>query len=186
MKKIILVLFTLSSLAFASNVSFNGIAVTLNSNGLKVGDYAPQFTATSVELEDVVIGGKQDRIQVIAFIPSLDTATCKLEAIEFNRKIAQLSTVKLTIVSKDLPFTQQKFCKDNSITNIQTVSDYKDANHALRYGATISAPTFLEGLFARVIYIVDRQGKITYKQVVREITLQPDYNEVINALKKTF
>ncbi|WP_455757222.1 thiol peroxidase [Sulfurimonas sp.] len=183
MKKIGLTLLLTATMTFATMVSFNGAPVTLNSNGLKVGDSAPAFNATTIEFTDTVVGGKKNKVQVIAFVPSLDTRTCRIETIEFNKKIANMSNVLLTIVSKDLPFTQQRFCRDNSITNIETVSDYKDANNALRYGTTISAPAFLEGFFGRVIYIVDTKGKIAYVQVVKEIADQPNYDQVVRALK---
>lgn len=70
---------------------------------------------------------------------------------------------------------------------MNTVSDYKDAHNVLRYGVTISAPVFLEGFFARVIYVVDTKGKITYKEVVNEINEEPNYDKVfeeINRLNK--
>ena len=172
------------SLAFGTMVSFNSAPVTLNSNGLKVGDFAPMFNATTIDFEDTVVGGKKNKVQVIAFVPSLDTKTCRLETIEFNKKIANMKNVILIIVSKDLPFTQKRFCRDNSIKNIETVSDYKDANNALRYGTTISAPAFLEGFFGRVVYIVDTKGKIAYVEVVKEITEQPNYDRIIKALKQ--
>jgi thiol peroxidase len=183
MKRISVIWVLLTSFALATTVAFHGVEVTLNSNGLKVGDDAPVFYTTTIDLEEMAIGGKKDKIQVIAFIPSLDTGICKLETIAFNKKIAQMHNVLLTVVSKDLPYAQQRFCRDNNIKNIMTVSDYKDVNNALRYGATISAPAMLEGLFARVIYIVDTQGKIAYTQVVKEITNEPDYDAIIKALK---
>ena len=182
MKKIVLFLIALTSYAFA--ITFNNLPVTLNSNGLKIGDDAPKFYAVDIEFQEVEVGGKKEKVQVIAFIPSLDTGTCRLEAIAFNNKIARLKNVELTIVSKDLPFSQAKFCRDHSITNIQTVSDYKDDNHVLRYGATISAPQFLEGLFGRIVYIVDTNGKIAYVQKVQEISDEPNYDEVLKALQK--
>ena len=184
MKKILLILMLSVSLSFATTVAFNGAEVTLNSNGLKVGDKAPMFNATTIDFEDTTVGGKKDKIQIIAFVPSFNTTVCQLEVIEFNKQISKMENVLLTVVSKDLPFTQQKFCRDKSITNIETVSDFKDANHALRYGATISAPVFLEGIFARVIYIVDTAGKIAYVEAVKEMTLQPNYNAIIKALEK--
>jgi len=184
MKKIGLILLLVASMAFGKTVTFNGVEVTLNSNGLKVGDSAPMFNATTIDFEDTVVGGKKNKVQVIAFIPSLDTKACRLEAIEFNQRIANMGNVLLTIVSKDLPFTQKSFCRDNSIKNIETVSDYKDANNALRYGTTISAPAFLEGLFGRAIYIVDSQGRIAYVDYIKEITEQPNYKAIIKALQK--
>ena len=184
MKKVILTLTLLVSISYATMVTFNGLDVTLNSNGLKVGDNAPAFTATTIELQDTIVGGKKEKIQILAFLPSIDTQTCALEAIAFNEKIAALSHVELTIISKDLPFAQKSFCSEKDINNIQTVSDYKDANNAKRYGTTISAPAFLEGLFGRVVYIIDTKGKIVYVQVVKEIADEPDYKEVMKALKK--
>lgn len=182
MKNILIVgLLTLSSV-WATTVAFQGKEVTLNSNGLKVGMKAPVFATVNKDLAEVMVGGKNDKIQVIAFVPSLDTGVCKLETMAFNEKISKMKNVIVTIVSKDLPFAIGRFCHDNNITNVITVSDYKDANNALRYGTTISAPAFLEGYFGRVVYVVDTNGKITYVEVLKEITNEPDYDKVINAV----
>ncbi len=183
MKKIALLLTTLVSLTFGTTIYFNSVEVTLNSNGLKIGDNAPVFNATTINFQDISIGGRKNKVQVIAFVPSLDTGTCELQTLAFNDNISQMGDVELFVVSKDLPFAQHKFCKNNKITNIKTVSDYKDANNALRYGTTISAPAFLEGFFGRVVYIVDTKGKIAYVQVVKELAEEPDYNDILNALR---
>lgn len=186
MKKI-LVLALLTSSLWATTVTFKGEEVTLNSKGLKVGQTAPSFETVDKNFMEVTVGGKSDKVQVIAFIPSFDTRVCKLETLAFNEKISKMKNVEVKIVSKDLPFTIGRFCHDNKIKNITTVSDYKDANHALRYGTTISAPAFLEGFFGRVVYIVDTDGVVTYKEVVQEITNEPNYENIIkevNALIK--
>ena len=184
MKKILLGLTFLISASFATTVAFNGLGVTLNSDGLKVGDNAPAFVATTIDFQDVVIGGQKDKLQVLAFVPSLDTNTCELETIAFNKKAQEMDNVQVTIISKDLPFAQKNFCGDHNIKNVQTVSDYKDANNAKRYGTTISAPAFLEGFFGRVVYVIDTKGKVAYVQVVKEIANEPDYEEVMQVLKK--
>lgn len=183
MQKISFLLVLLTSLTFATTVTFHGVEATLNSNGIKVGDKAPVFYTTTADLEEMAVGGKKDKVQIIAFIPSLDTGTCRLETVTFNRKISNMGDVLLTVVSKDLPYAQKRFCKENNIKNIITVSDYKDVNNALRYGTTISSPAFLEGLFARVVYIIDTKGKVAYVQVVKEINDQPDYAAIMRALK---
>ena len=184
MKKI-LALVLLSSLVWGSwgtEVTFKSEEVILNSKGLKVGEMAPAFIAVSKDFMEVSVGGAKDKVQVIAFVPSFDTGTCKLETIAFNEKISKMKNVEVLVVSKDLPFAISRFCSDNKIKNINTVSDYKDANYALRYGTTISSPPYLEGFFARVVYIVNTDGKITYKEVVREINEEPDYDKIIKAV----
>ncbi len=181
MKKI-LILALLTSTLWATTVTFKGEEVTLNSNGLKVGQYAPVFTVVNKDFMEETVGGKGDKVQVIAFIPSFDTGVCKLETIAFNEKISKMKNVVVKIVSKDLPFAIGRFCHDNKIRNVNTLSDYKDANHALRYGTTISAPAFLEGFFGRVVYVVNTDGEITYKEVVQEITNEPNYDNIIQAV----
>lgn len=181
MKKIF-ALVLVSSVVWATSVTFKGEEVTLNSKGLKIGDTAPVFMAVNKDFMEVRVGGVKDKVQVIAFVPSFDTGICKLETIAFNEKISKMKNVEVTLVSKDLPFTIGRFCNDNKITNVNTVSDYKDANHALRYGTTISSPAFLEGFFGRVVYVVNTDGKITYKEVVGEITDEPNYEKVIKAV----
>lgn len=184
MKKVGLVLVLLISIVSARTVTFHGIEASLNSNGLKVGADAPIFYTTTVDLEEMAIGGKKDRVQVIVFSPSLDTETCKVETVTFNKKISEMGNVLLTVVTKDLPYAQKRFCQEHNINNIMTVSDYKDVNNALRYGTTISSPPMVEGLFGRVIYIIDTQGKVAYIQVVKEISYEPNYEEIIQALKQ--
>jgi thiol peroxidase len=181
MKKV-LVMALMSLSLFASTTTFKGEEVTLNSKGLSIGMEAPSFPAVTKEFKEITVGGKSGMVEVIAFVPSFDTDVCKLETLAFNDKIRKLKGVKVTLISKDLPFAIDRFCHDNKIKNVTTVSDYKDANVALRYGATISAPVFLEGFFARVVYIVDKEGKVAYHEVVKKIEDEPNYDEIIRVV----
>ncbi len=42
----------------------------------------------------------------------------------------------------------------------------------------------LAGVLARVIFVVGKDGKVSYKQVVPEITQEPNYEEAIEAAKE--
>ncbi len=181
MKKI-LVFALLTMSLYAKIVTFKGEEITLNSHGLKVGMDAPSFNVVSKDFMEINVGGKEDKVQVIAFVPSFDTGVCKLETLAFNKKVSKMKNVVVKLISKDLPFAIGRFCHDNKIKNVLTLSDYKDANHALRYGTTISAPAFLEGFFGRVVYVVDTDGVIVYKEVVEEITNEPNYEKIIKAV----
>jgi len=43
----------------------------------------------------------------------------------------------------------------------------------------------LAGVIARAIFVVDKDGNIVYKQLVPEITDEPNYEEALNAAKET-
>ena len=72
MKKVLVLVLLTASLC-ATTVTFKGEEVTLNSKGLKLGMEAPVFTAVDKDFMEVSVGGKSDKVQVIAFIPSFDS-----------------------------------------------------------------------------------------------------------------
>jgi thiol peroxidase len=162
----------------ANFTAFKGEKIKLMGQCLDLGDIAPILNLPNPHLEDVQIAGEGNRVQVIIAVPSLDTPVCAKEAREFNEKLAQIEGVEGVIVSMDLPFAAAQFCTNEGIDNIQSVSDFRDKSFAKAYGVLISKGP-LEGLCARVIYIVSKDGRIVYKQIVPEITDEPDYEEVL-------
>lgn len=62
----------------------------------------------------------------------------------------------------------------------RTLSDYKDRSFGLATG------TFIEelALLARAVFIVDRDGKVVYAEVVPEVADHPDYEAVFAKLRE--
>jgi hypothetical protein len=79
-KSILLVLLAILSVtgSYASKgleTMFLEHKVVTNSQGLKIGDNAPAFVVVSNDLKEVTVGGTKDKVQIIAFVPSIDTDT---------------------------------------------------------------------------------------------------------------
>ncbi|MEA3354054.1 MAG: thiol peroxidase [Campylobacterota bacterium] len=161
---------------------FKGTDVTLEGNDLQVGDIAPVVTIVGADLEDIEVGGANDKVQLIISVPSLDTSTCAAETRRFNQEVGNLDICMTTVVSMDLPFASSKFCTTEGIDNLQVGSDYVDKEFGKSYGVLMT-DNKLKGLLARTVFVINRNGEITYKQVVPEITDEPDYEEVLNAIK---
>ncbi|MEA3290167.1 MAG: thiol peroxidase [Campylobacterota bacterium] len=161
---------------------FKGTDVTLEGNDLQVGDMAPVVTIVSADLEDIEVGGANDKVQLIISVPSLDTSTCAAETRRFNQEVGNLDICMTTVVSMDLPFASSKFCTTEGIDNLEVGSDYVDKEFGKSYGV-LMVDNKLKGLLARTIFVINRSGEITYKQVVPEVTDEPDYEEVLNAIK---
>jgi thiol peroxidase len=83
----------------------------------------------------------------------------------------------------DLPFASAKFCSTEGIDNLTVVSDYVEKDFGKAYGV-LMADNKLKGLCARAIFVVDRSGEITYKQIVPEVTDEPNYQEALDAIKE--
>ncbi len=167
----------------AETVTLKGNPVTLAGPTLNVGDNAPTACVVTKDLSEKEIGGKKDKVQLIITVPSLDTPVCETETRKFNELLKEFTDkVDVTVVSMDLPFAEKRFCESFSIANITVASDFRYRDME-KFGVLI-AEGALKGLLARAVFIVDTEGKIAYKQLVPEITSEPNYDEVIEALKK--
>ncbi len=165
----------------AETVTLKGNPVVLAGPTLNVGDEAPVACVVKSDLSEKAVGGKKEKVQLIITVPSLDTPVCETETRRFNELLKGLD-VDVTVISMDLPFAEKRFCESFSISNIDVASDFRYRDME-KFGVLI-AEGALKGLLARAVFIVDREGKVAYKQLVPEITQEPNYDEVLEALKK--
>ncbi|HUH41963.1 MAG: thiol peroxidase [Sulfurimonas sp.] len=164
------------------STKFHGTKVTLIGDQIGVGDSAPVVTAIGTDLNNVSIGGPRDKIQLIVTVPSLDTDTCAAETRRFNEDVNNLDICETTVVSMDLPFASERFCTTSGIENLTVVSDYLDKSVSKAYGV-LMADNKLIGLSARAVFVIDRSGVIVYKEIVEEVTSEPNYEAALEAIK---
>ncbi len=153
-------------------------------NKIDVGDKAPKVTVVNCNpmLQDEVVGGAKDKAQLIVVVPSLDTPVCDAETRRFNTEVASIDGAEVTTVSMDLPFAAAKFCSTAGIENLKVCSDFRNKDFANAYGMLL-ADGPLAGVTARAIFVVDKDGKVAYKELVPEITAEPNFGKAIEALK---
>lgn len=158
-----------------ASVLFKGTPVTLAGNEVTVGMQAPEITLPNKGLADTKIGGAQDCVQVIVAVPSLDTAVCAAETRKFNVEASKIPGVKIFVVSMDLPFAAGRFCTTEGIEKLDVCSDFRDREFVNAYGTLITEGV-LRGLSARAIFVINKEGKVTYKELVNEVTAEPNYD----------
>jgi len=161
----------------------NDTVCNLEGNEVNVGDKAPEVTVVNCNpmLQDEKIGG-EGKVQLVVAVPSLDTPVCDAETRKFNEEAAKIDGVEVITVSMDLPFAAARWCGAAGIENIKVCSDFRNKDFGKSYGVLL-ADGPLAGILARVIFVIGKDGKVTYKQVVPEITQEPNYEEAIEAAK---
>ena len=165
-----------------ATTKFKGTDVELLGNTVNVGDKAPAITVVnSAGLGDVTVGGATGKKQLIIVVPSLDTGVCATETRNFNAKAAGLSDVTVTLVSLDLPFAAGRFCQAEGIDNLTVCSDFRNKDFANAYGVLLGG-SVLAGVTCRAIFVVDTNGVVTYKEIVPEITEEPNYDAALSAV----
>lgn len=165
-----------------ATVTVGGNVANLTGNEIKVGDNAPVVEVVGKDLKPIKVGGASDKIQLLVAVPSLDTGVCATETRKFNQEAAGKEGLNLTVISMDLPFAMGRFCSTEGIENIAVGSDFRNKDFANTYGILIKDGA-LEGLSARAVFAINKDGKVIYKEIVPEVTTEPDYEALWSALK---
>lgn len=165
-----------------SKVTLKGSPVNTIGNLPLVGSKAPEFSLVGSNLGDVKNTDFAGKRMVLNIFPSLDTATCAASVRRFNVEAAKLKDAVVVCISKDLPFAHGRFCAAEGIANVVTASEFRSNNFGKNYGVMITDGP-LQGLMARAVVVLDKDGTVLYTQLVPEITEEPDYQPALDSLK---
>ena len=164
----------------SGTVTMQGNPFTLLGKDLKVGESAPDLELLDNNLNPVKLSSYRGKVCVVSTVPSLDTPVCDMETRRFNQEAANLGAdVAIVTVSMDLPFAQKRWCGAAGVDKVATLSDHRAAAFGEAYGVLIKELRLL----ARAIFVVDKEGTIRYVQLVKEISEEPDYDAVLEAVK---
>jgi thiol peroxidase len=165
-----------------NQTNFKGNPVHLLGDIPEAGETAPNFTYVKEDLSEESLYDHQGKVKVIIAVPSLDTGICQLEAKRFNKDLDNRANVAGLIVSKDLPFAMKRFCDAEGLETVKIASDFR-GNFSETY-KTLMTDGPLKGLSSRVVFVVDKDNKITYTQITEDITHEPNYEEVLSEVEK--
>ncbi|TWT50782.1 putative thiol peroxidase [Rubripirellula amarantea] len=162
-------------------ITFKGNPMTLLGDDLGVGAEAPDFVLHYADngIQKLTVADLKGKPSIISVVPSIDTPVCATQTKKFNDEIGKLGDkINSVTVSRDLPFAQARFCGAENV-NMRTASDYQTHEFGEAYGVTIDELKLL----ARAVFVLDADGKVAYKEIVPEVTSEPDYSAAMAAVR---
>lgn len=157
--------------------------VTLLGDEVKVGDVAPEFTSVIAGWAKVnPLQDDKGKVIILSAVPSLDTDVCDRETRRFNEEASKLSDdIVIYTISCDFPMAQKRWCGAAGVERVKVVSDVLDAEFGIKYGILIKERRYLR----RSVFIVNREGKLTYVNYLPALGHEPNYDEVIEAARNS-
>lgn len=152
---------------------------------IQVGENAPDFTLISTDKEQVSLSDYQGKNVVLLFFPMAFTGVCTTELCSMRDNIADYEGLDAQIlaVSVDSPFTLGKFKEDQRL-NFPLLSDFnKTASQA--YGAYYDEFVLgLQGVSKRSAFVIDKEGKVRYAEVLDNAGELPNFEAVKTSLSE--
>lgn len=162
-------------------ITLKGNPMTLVGDELRVGDTAPDFKLKGADMSDKTLADFDGKIKLLSCVPSLDTPTCDTETRRFNEEAKKIGDdVVVLTVSMDLPPAQKRWCGAHDVEHVVVMSDYLTHQFGIDYGVRIKEIGFL----ARCIFVLDRENKVRYVQLVGEVADEPDYGAALAAARE--
>lgn len=160
-------------------VTFNGEEVQLEGNPPQVGDQLPKFKVFNADNEKVKMAQLIGKPLVLSIVPDLDTPVCSVQTRKFNQQADHYPDATFVTISNNTIQQQKNWCAAEGVENLQVLSDEE---LSFGYATDLYLPNL--GFLARTIMVVDDTGKITYEEIVPEITDEPNYLAALAALEK--
>lgn len=160
-------------------ITINGKPRQLVGNPPEVGDEFPHFKAFDKNHDKIKTRQLLGKVTLLSVVPNIDTPVCSIQTKKFNSTMDQFPDVNFLTISTNTIEEQQKWCAAEGVQNMQLVSDREES---FGYESKLLIPD--EGVLARSVWILDKDGKVAYRQIVKELTDEPDYDQALTELRK--
>ena len=153
---------------------------------INVGDTAPNFELVDTELKMRTLDEFKGKKIVLSFIVSASSPVCEVELCTFRDSWNEISNLgaQVIAISNDGPFANKAFAEKNNY-NFPLLGDYK--SQTIRdYDVLMPHLLHVKDYNAakRSVFIIDENGTIVYKWVSEDPLKEPNYQEIIEVLKK--
>lgn len=153
---------------------------------VSTGDTAPAFTAplATGDVEEFDLGDTLGEAPlVLAFFPGAFTSVCSHELSTFQDRLAEFHDAGASVygISVDSPFALNEF-RDQLDLTFDLISD-ADKEVVEAYDVTMDFEALgVNDVAKRAVFVVDDDGTVTYEWVSDDPGVEPDYDEVLEAV----
>lgn len=160
-------------------VTFKGKDCQLIADPVKVSEKMPDFTVINKDKKDVTTADLLGKPTLISVVPDINTSVCSIQTKKFNQDVDQFNNVNFLTVSTNTVEDQQKWCATEGVKKMQLVADN---NREFGKSTGLLIPDL--DILARSVFVLNPDGKIVYREIVGEITNEPNYEQALTELKK--
>jgi peroxiredoxin len=150
-----------------------------------VGSKAPDFTLVNQDRENVTLTQELGKGPVVlAFFPGAFSGTCTKELCTLRDTMSSFTKLNARVlgISTDTFFVLKAW-GDQQKLGFPLLSDYNKEAIA-KYGVVNPDMIGLKNIAKRAVFVVDRNGLVTYREVLEDARNEPDYRKLNEAIEK--
>lgn len=152
--------------------------------GITVGTQAPDFSLLRDLKEDpVTLSQHRGKPVVLMFVPLAFSGVCTEELCHVGENWGDWGSLGAAVygISIDSPFVNARWAEDMGVP-FPILSDF-NREAATAYGVLHEEILGLRGVAKRSVFVVDRDGTISYAWVTDNPGVLPPFDEVVSAVR---
>lgn len=159
------------------DVTLKGEEFQTNGQPPQVGQDAPSFTVKNLEDKNVQFSDYKGDVLIISTVPDIETSTCSRQTNTFNDEAKELKATKVVSISTNT-LDQQSEWSQSKVLSSDILHD-TERTFSKDYGL------YIEKLdkMARAVFVISRQGQIVYREIVKEMSKDPNYEAALSAAR---
>lgn len=159
------------------DVAMKGEKFQTNGPVPEVGDKAPSFNLKNLKDEDVKLSDYEGEVVILSTFPDITTSTCSRQTDTFNTEGKALTNTTVLSISANTVEEQEKWAQSKELDTVMLHDS--ERTFAKEYGLYIEAIDKI----ARTVFVLNRHGQIVYREIVKEMSGDPNYDEALSAAR---
>ncbi|MCQ9210595.1 thiol peroxidase [Granulicatella seriolae] len=143
----------------------------------QVGELVPDFVVVSSKDDELRLDTLKGQVTLISVVPDINTSVCDIQTKKFNQEIAALDDIQLVTVSTNTKEDFLEWCAGNGVDMLMASDTQRDFGK--KYGIYIPELDVDQ----RAVFLLDKEGRLVYKEILVEMVDQPNYEVAIEEAK---
>ncbi|MBC6356038.1 thiol peroxidase [Lactobacillus helsingborgensis] len=155
-------------------VTMKNEPLSTNGEPPKIGEQLPNFKVKQADGSFATVDKLIDRPTLISVVPNINTSVCSISTKHFNGEVDKFADINFYTISTNTPEEQKNWCAAEDVTKMKLLSD-EEFDFGKNMGLFIADTKF----DSRSIWIVDANKKVLYRELISELTNEPNYAEAL-------
>jgi peroxiredoxin len=152
---------------------------------MEINTKAPDFKLFNTDKKEITLSDNEGKHVLLLFFPLAFTSTCTAELCSIRDNYSIYNNLNTIVygISVDSLFTLAKFKSDQNL-NFELLSDF-NKTASKDYNCLYNDFVFgMKGVSKRAAFVIDKDGKIQYSEILENAGELPDFNAINNCLNK--
>ena len=146
-------------------VTMKNEPLSTNGEPPKIGEQLPNFKVKQADGSFATADELIDKPTLISVVPNINTSVCSISTKHFNGEVDKFADINFYTISTNTP---------EDVTKMKLLSD-EEFDFGKNMGLFIADTKF----DSRSIWIVDANKKVLYRELISELTNEPNYAEAL-------